>query len=146
MFSRLERPLARVPPCFSHHESAWGARPLGCHRGFRILRATGLRVRSGATVFFHAPSALGASDRSGATVFFSPRERLERPSARVPPWFSHPERQVDYKWTTSGVGDVGGGGVVVEPTLCLQCWHMMLAPGVQKPDLQNLIFTSAQAI
>ena len=49
---RLERPLARAPPCFSHHENAWSARPLGRHRGFRTLGATGLRARSGATVFF----------------------------------------------------------------------------------------------
>ena len=49
---QLERPLARAPPCFSHHENAWSARPLGRHRGFRTLRATGLRARSGATVFF----------------------------------------------------------------------------------------------
>ena len=49
---RLERPLARAPPCFSHHESAWRARPLGRHRVVRTQRSIGLRIRSGATVFF----------------------------------------------------------------------------------------------
>ena len=58
------------------------SRPLGRHRGFRT------------------PRAIGAPARSGATVFFSPRERLERPSARAPPCFSHPESD----WITNPLG------------------------------------------
>ena len=83
---RLDYAPARVPPCFSQYENAWIARPLGCHRGFRTLRAAGLRARS------------------GATVFFSLRERMDRSSARVPQWFPHPESG----WITRPLG--GGGG------------------------------------
>ena len=56
--------------------------PLGCHRGFRTLRAAGLRARS------------------GATMFFSLRERMDRSSARVPQWFPHPESG----WITRPLG------------------------------------------
>ena len=79
---RLDNPSARVPPCFSHYENAWIARPLGCHRGFRTLRTAGLRARS------------------GATMFLSLRERMDRSSARVPPWFLHPESG----WITRPLG------------------------------------------
>ena len=79
---RLDYAPALVPTCFSQYEKAWIARPLGCHHSFRTLRAAGLRVRS------------------GATVFFSIRERMDRSSARVPPWFQHPERG----WITRPLG------------------------------------------
>jgi hypothetical protein len=44
---RLDYAPARVPPCFSHYENAWIARPLGCHNGFRTRRGAGLRACSG---------------------------------------------------------------------------------------------------
>ena len=79
---RLERQLARAPPCFSHTESDWSARPLGRHRVFHITRATGAPVRSGATVFFAA------------------RDRLDYESARAPPCFLHTECawSADHAW------------------------------------------------
>ena len=70
---RLERQLARAPPCFSHTEIDWSARPLGRHRVFHITRAPGAPVRS------------------GATVFFAPRDRLDYEFARAPPCFFHTE-------------------------------------------------------
>ena len=70
---RMDSSPARVPPRFSQYENAWIARPLGCHHGFRILRAAGLRARS------------------GATMFFLLRERMDRSSARVPQWFPDKE-------------------------------------------------------
>ena len=79
---RLDCAPARPPQCFLHTESDWSARSLGRPR------------------VFHTPRAIGAPARSGATVFFSPRERLERPSARAPPWFSHPESD----WITRSLG------------------------------------------
>ena len=79
---RLERPLDRAPPCFSHTESDWSARSLGHHR------------------VLHTPRAIGAPARSGATVLFSQRERLKRPSARAPPLFSYMESD----WITNPLG------------------------------------------
>ena len=114
---RLERPLARAPPCFSHHENAWSARPLGRHN------------------VFHIPRAIGAPVRSGATVFFSPRERMERPSARAPPWFSHPESD----WITR---PLGRHRVFHTPSAL----GAQTTPGTRKPDMQNLIFPSTVAI
>ena len=116
---RLERPLDRAPPCFSHHENAWSARPLGRHHGFPTQRATELPARS------------------GATVFFSPRERLERPSARAPPCFSHPESD----WITNPLGRHR----VFYTSSALGA---QTTPGAKtrKPDMQNLIFPSTVVI
>ena len=79
---RLERPLARAPPCFSHTESDWSARSLGRHRVFLTTRTPGAPVRS------------------GATVVFVSRDRLDYESARAPPCFLHTECawSADHAW------------------------------------------------
>ena len=116
---RLERPLARAPPCFSHHENAWSARPLGRQNQLYAIckksEPDRLKKRPLGTFLeppkfirnprpesknLRAPNAIGALARSSAAVFFALLQRARCFPARAPPCFS----RIEYAWNAISLG------------------------------------------